>query len=564
MTSVPRRRAGLVPLDELTTSHFYTRVSGDKQADEGLSLAQQPERCLEYIGRLPRTIIGEHFEDIESGRKDGRNDYQRMLLTIRGLAAAGTPQVLTVPAFDRLGRNVAERVRAYEELKALGVPIHSVRDGGVVPEFVYNILAAVAQEESRQLGVRLREINVGLTSKGWHKPGSAAWGYCRREATDAERGQGSPKSVLVLDDDAAPYVREAWERLASGESVRSIAGWIARLPDSVRGGRNLGFNAVRKLFRSPVYVGRLGEYDDDDPCAVLDQPCGKEPALIDDAVWIAAVGSKRMAAKMPRQASGDYPLTGLLRCYRCGSRMSGRLKGTQGGTRTPRREYICHAGMTLGAAQPTRCLATIKAEVLEDRVLSTVREVLEAVSRPRTRAAIEHAVEKRQRAEAAGDGRARLPGLMAAREKAQKRIAGASKLLIDGVLDREAYDITRAELGDELAALDAEIGRLRGQERRTETLGLETVLRGMADWSTTFADGTPAAVRETLGLLLESVEPVKLGRGAYEVRPSWTATGRLAFWAAAELSGSANLVSIDHSGRTRLSTATIKTVRISA
>jgi DNA invertase Pin-like site-specific DNA recombinase len=550
---VSGRRGGLAPLDTLTTTHYYTRVSGDKQADEGLSLAQQPERCREYIGRLPRAIVGEHFEDIESGR----DDYQRMLLTIRGLAASGTPQALVVPAFDRLGRNVAERVRAYEELKRIGVPIHSVRDGGVVPEFVYNILAAVAQEESRQLGVRLREINDGLAEQGWHKPGSVAWGYARRPATDAERGQGSPKTVLVIDDAAAPYVREAWERLAAGESVRSIAGWIARLPDAVRGGRNLGFNAVRKLFRAPVYVGRLGEYDDDDPAAVLDRPAGREPALIEDGVWMLAVGSKRMAARMPRQASGEYLLTGLLRCYRCGSRMSGRRKGTQGGTRAPRREYICHAGMTLGAANQARCLATIKAEVLEDRVIRTVGEILAAMSRPRGRERIESAVERQRRVEAAGDGRKLLPGLVAERVKVQDRIVGASTLLIDGVMDRDAYGLVRAQYGAELAALDAEIARVRGASRGGEALSLETVLRGMADWSAAFAHGAPGAVRDVLGLLLESVEPVRLGRGSYEVRPVWTAMGRLAFWAAAELGDSENLVSIDNFGRTKLSTPTL-------
>lgn len=551
------RRGKLVPLNDLVIAHYYTRVSGDEQAEEGLSLAQQPERCLDYIGRQPGWIAGEHFQDVLSGRKDNRNDYQRMLLTIRGLALAGKRQSLTVPAFDRLGRNVIERARAYEELEQLGVSLHSIREGGVVPRFIYDIYASVAAEESRQLGVRLREINVGLAGKGWHKPGSVAWGYARREATDAERGQGSPKTVLVIDEATAPYVREAWARLADGESVRSIAGWIARLPDNVRGGRNLGFNAVRKLFRAPVYVGRLGEYDEDDPSAVLDRPLGKEPRLIEDDVWRAVVGSKRMAAKMPRQASGDYALTGLLRCYRCGSRMSGRLKGTQGGTRTPRREYICNAGLTLGASQPTRCLATVKADVLERRVLSTVSEILAAASDPLIRDRISAELERRQRDEAANDGRARLPQLEAARLKAQQRIAAASTLLIDGALDRAAYDITRAALGAELDALELEIRRLRGTERRTERLSLDALLRGVSGWAAALVGAQPAAVRDVLGALLESVEPVRLGRGEYEARPTWTPLGRELFWLAAGLASSDNLVSIDHSGRTKLSTPTL-------
>src|SRR4249919_1445327 len=105
----------------------WTLVGGPRcqvYRDERLSLAQQPERCLEHIRRQSNWIIGEHFQDVLSGRRDDRDGYQRMLLTIRGLALAGKPQALVVPAFDRLGRNVSERARAYKELADLGVPLH--------------------------------------------------------------------------------------------------------------------------------------------------------------------------------------------------------------------------------------------------------------------------------------------------------------------------------------------------------------------------------------------------------------------------------------------------------
>ncbi|HXJ30610.1 MAG TPA: hypothetical protein VNG35_08225, partial [Gemmatimonadales bacterium] len=165
-------------------------------------------------------------------------------------------------------------------------------------------------------------------------------------------------------------------------------------------------------------------------------------------------------------------------------------------------------------------------------------------------------VERRQREAADTDGRSRLPGLLAQREKARKRIATASTLLIDGVLDREAYDLTRAELSDELTALDREIARVQQQPSRSEVLSLETIMRGMSEWAAALESGGVSAQRDVYGVMLEYVEPVKLGRGRYEARPVWTPLGRQAFWAAAELSGSENLVSIDHSGRTRLSTRT--------
>src|SRR5215212_1996393 len=198
------------------------------------------------------------MQDVETGRRDDRRDYQRLLMTVRGLSLEGKPAAVVVASLDRLGRNVAERVRAYEELKRLGAPIHSVREGGIVSEFTYNILAAVAQEESRKLGERVRASNRHFIERGWHPPGSRAWGYADRPRTDEERLRGAPKSVLVPHEVEAPYVREAWRRYADGESIRSIARWAAELPSEARGGRNLNYGVIHKLLRTPVYVARIG------------------------------------------------------------------------------------------------------------------------------------------------------------------------------------------------------------------------------------------------------------------------------------------------------------------
>src|SRR6266536_2995982 len=255
--SAPRRRSGLVPMDDTTTALIYSRVSREEQADEGVSLPAQVGEARRYNGRQPAWVAGDEFQDIESGRRDDRADYQRLLLTVRGLALEGKRVAVTVASLARLGRNVAERVRAYEELKALGVPIHSAREGGIVSEFTYNILAAVAQEESRKLSERVRSSWRYFEEYGWCKPGTAAWGYRWRPATDDERKDGAPRVVLEIHPDEAPYVREMWARRAAGESLQSIARWVASLPTAVRGNRLLSYAAIRWLLLSPVYVARF-------------------------------------------------------------------------------------------------------------------------------------------------------------------------------------------------------------------------------------------------------------------------------------------------------------------
>jgi site-specific DNA recombinase len=135
----------------IATALLYTRVSSDEQASEGLSLDAQLAVDRRYVAERG-WIIGAEYQDVLSGKRDDRPDYQRMLGEARRLRSEGRPVVVVVPWLHRLGRRVFERVRSREEMKALGVPLHSVHEGGEVSDLVSNILASVAEEEVRQLG----------------------------------------------------------------------------------------------------------------------------------------------------------------------------------------------------------------------------------------------------------------------------------------------------------------------------------------------------------------------------------------------------------------------------
>src|SRR5207245_2083320 len=149
-----------------------------------------------------------------------------------------------------------ERLRAWEELADLDVPIHSVSEGQQSAKMVYTIMAAVAEQESDAIGERVSDTWRHATSLGWAKTTRAPWGYCWRPATAAERQQGSPKSVLDLDPDAAPFAAEAFQRIASGESLRSVARWASALDEPARGQRELTRRTLQDRLASPVYCGR--------------------------------------------------------------------------------------------------------------------------------------------------------------------------------------------------------------------------------------------------------------------------------------------------------------------
>src|SRR5688500_9817554 len=144
----------------------YTRVSSEEQAREGVSLDAQLTECRRYAAQHG-WMLGQEFQDVLSGKRDDRPAYQALLSEVRRLRTQWQAVVVVVFRLDRFGRRILERVRCREELKVLGVPVHSVREGGEVFDLVANILASVAEEESRALGERVAAAKRHLTDNGW-------------------------------------------------------------------------------------------------------------------------------------------------------------------------------------------------------------------------------------------------------------------------------------------------------------------------------------------------------------------------------------------------------------
>ena len=102
----------------ITIALTYTRVSTDEQARDGLSLDTQLADCRRYVVRRDGWVFGREFQDVLTGKRDDRPDYQALLAEVRRLSAEGHRAAVVVARLDRFGRRVLERVRCREELKA--------------------------------------------------------------------------------------------------------------------------------------------------------------------------------------------------------------------------------------------------------------------------------------------------------------------------------------------------------------------------------------------------------------------------------------------------------------
>ncbi len=503
--------------NSVVTALTYTRVSSEDQRD-GVSLDSQLAMCREYIARQG-WVLGDEYQDVLSGKRDDRPSYQALLEDVRILRGHGRQVAVVVARLDRFGRRLLERVRAREELKSLGVPTHSVREGGEVSDLVANILASVAEEESRRLGERVSDARRHITDQGWFYPARYPWGYLLRDATEEERKAGSPKRVMDENPETAPYVREAFRQVINGATMRHVARWIARLSPEARGGRVFRYPNVWEMFHSPAYVARP-EYGADD---VLARPVGRWPALVSDEGWRQLGDELSRHAMQPRQASGMHLLTGIIRCPNCGSRMYG--KSASGGKTA---SYRCWSHTILGAESLNLdCQLAVLQPPLNSSVLDQVISVVErfAGADAELRASIRRRWQALQAPALSAPGAQQVKGLERRAAQARDRLACAARLLVDGALDRAGYEALRAAEVTAMEAAELELARLRSIVPAAVLPDLGLILSRAGGWEKILRASDIPTQREVLATLVDHAIPVRVKRAQHRAEIVWTPIG---------------------------------------
>lgn len=531
---------------------IYTRVSSDDQEKDGMSLPVQDAECKRYVADR-EMVLGGVYQDVQTGANPTRADYQRMLAEARALRSRDKRVAIICVLQSRFGRDLEELARAWKELvKQLGVELHATRDGGQCrDELTFGIRGVMVQRELTVISEGVARSFARTRAAGWLKPGRRRWGYAWEDATDEQRRTGSPTVVPVPHPQEAEYVRELFERRASGASYRQLTTWVQSLPDDARGRSKKGATSIRQMsvssikdvLDSPVYVARNAP--DDPNVDVLDTAPGRWEPLCDDETWLA-IHPRRGARENPVPVAsprGEYPLTHFLFCVRCGARMSGQIRRGTVRKRPGRRDYrskderiyICTSRMS--GAEDTKarggkpCYRTITAHLIERRIFEQIGALLAAVASPgfceRARAASRDA---EQRAAATGGERR----LINARDDRKKLSDARADLLIRlslGEIDDAAYREGAARLGERIDALDAEIVRLGGLvehavRRQQQLPQIELILDQASYWRDELVDGALDGRRAILRLLLERATPRRIAAGAYVAGMELTSLGR--------------------------------------
>jgi hypothetical protein len=172
------------------------------------------------------------------------------------------------------------------------------------------------------------------------------------------------------------------------------------------------------------------------------------------------------------------------------------------------------------------CAFQVKLDALDAQVLAAVGRTLEPLtSDPRMAARLRAAWKRLQTPERKGDGQRRVHALEQVIEKARKRLDAAMDSLLDGAIDKAAYDRAVERYTADADAATAELASLRKPDTAPVLPDLETVLRDADSWQQILTGADLAAQRNVLAMLIERVVPERIGRGRYQTTVIWTPLG---------------------------------------
>lgn len=156
---------------------IYTRVSTDKQVQDGVSLDAQLNRCAQYAEMQDWEVISTFSDEgISAKSKEGRLGLQQALELVKK-----TKGVLVIYSLSRLSRSVLDTLTVVDELQSSKADLASVSENidtaGPCGRFQLNVMSAMNQLEREQVSERTKLAMNHLKSTGKKFSRFAPYGF---------------------------------------------------------------------------------------------------------------------------------------------------------------------------------------------------------------------------------------------------------------------------------------------------------------------------------------------------------------------------------------------------
>jgi site-specific DNA recombinase len=314
MTSTSPPEAGQL---QLRSAALYLRVSSPGQVNtdydpEGISIPAQRTACVRKAEQLGLDIVAEYVEPgLTATSMDKRVAFQELLTRMREQRDI---DYVVVYKLSRMNRNRIEDAFVVMQLRAAGATLISATesiDETPAGQLLHGILASINEFRSTEDGADIR-YKMGEKAKKGGTLGRAPLGY-RNVREDFE---GRQVATVVIDDQRAPLVRQAFQLYATGDyTVDRLQQTMADLGLRTRPTRRwseqpVSVNKLHRMLRDPYYTGVVEYQGTTYP--------GRHEALISQPLFdrVQDVLDLR-SARGTRDRVHQHHLKGMLFCSRC-------------------------------------------------------------------------------------------------------------------------------------------------------------------------------------------------------------------------------------------------------
>jgi DNA invertase Pin-like site-specific DNA recombinase len=343
-------RTATKPSSRPTRAAIYCRISKDRDG-ESTATDRQEKDCRAYCRREGFRVT-KVFTDRDTSAYNGkkRPAYDEMM------ASLDTFDVMVFWKLDRLVRRIATIHVVVADTREANVRLVSLTENidtsTPMGEAILGVLAAIGEEESRNISKRTKRAAEARAAEGKAHGGIRSFGYDIERGADGER-LGTAKLIVIPEEEA--LVKDAVRRVLRGESLSSICrAWNEQGHLGTKG-HEWTNQVLRQTLTSPRLAGLRVHQGD----------------VIGNGNWKAIIKKKDhyrlLALFATRSRVGRPPVSllggGLLRCAVCNEPM--QVSYTRGV-----RRYTCKkAPGRPGCGGPS-----IIAERTEAHVVKTVLE----------------------------------------------------------------------------------------------------------------------------------------------------------------------------------------------
>lgn len=172
-------------------------------------------------------------------------------------------------------------------------------------------------------------------------------------------GYKSDNNKLVIDEVTAPIVREIFNKSLSGTGTEPIAQWLISEGVPTKNKGTWQHTTINKIIKNPIYKG-VRTYGGVDYSS---------PIIIDEALW----DKTNEHLQIMRQYTGKpthhkYLLSNILKCGKCGSKVSGRISHRYKKDKTIEYTHSSYACISSRNKETNCKKPTIKLDKLDDLI----------------------------------------------------------------------------------------------------------------------------------------------------------------------------------------------------